>query len=122
MNFGRRHEREQIEEQVPVAPDYVEAHCAEFNEGLEFLRRPVAAVDHIGHVGREHKRRSVALDRAHHLRVAEEFAKVNVEQVACRCDHYVVVVPIANAQNVGGHRVACARVQKVIQRSLLLQL
>lgn len=64
---------------------------------VELLRRPVAAVDDVGHVGSEHERRAVALEVAEHLRVAEELAKVDVEQVARGLDHDVVVVPVAHA-------------------------
>ena len=40
------------------------------------------------------------LDVSKHLRIAEEFAKVDVEEMSRRLDHDVVVVTVTNTENV----------------------
>lgn len=48
------------------------------------------------------------LDVAEHLRVAQEAAEVYVEHVARGLQHDIVIVPVADAQDVRGHAAACA--------------
>lgn len=52
-------------------------------------------------------------DVAKHLRVPQELAEVNVEHVSAGFQHDVVVMPIADAQNVRGHATTGTRVDKV---------
>ena len=40
------------------------------------------------------------LDVSKHLRIAEEFAKVDVEEMSGRLDHDVVVVTVPNTEDV----------------------
>lgn len=75
---------------------------------MELCGRSIAPVDHIRHVRGEHERCAVTFEVAKHLGVAEKFAKIDVEQMAGRLEHYVVVVPVADAQDVGGDTVAGA--------------
>ena len=60
----------------------------------------------VNKVGREHKRRALALDAKLELDVAEKVAKVNVEKVAVGLHHDVVVVAVSNAKHVRRHTVA----------------
>lgn len=46
--------------------------------------------------------------------MAQEFAEVNVEHVATALQHDVVVVAVADAQDVGGHAAASAGVDEVL--------
>ena len=55
-------------------------------------------------------------DAAKHLGVAQELPEVDVEHVAAGLQHDVVIVPVADAQDVGGHAAACARVNEVLNR------
>lgn len=48
--------------------------------------------------------------------MAQELAEVDVEHVAAGLQHDVVVVAVADAQDVGGHAAACARIDKVLHR------
>lgn len=54
------HQREQIEYMVVVRAHDVEGHAAQLHEVLEALRGPLAAVDHVHHVVRQHERCSVS--------------------------------------------------------------
>lgn len=53
------------------------------------------------------------LDVAEHLGVAQEPAEIDVEHVARGLEHDVVVVPVTDAQHVGGHAAAGAGVDEV---------
>lgn len=53
------------------------------------------------------------LDVAEHLGVAQEPAKIDVEHVARGLEHDVVVVPVTDAQHVGGHAAAGAGVDEI---------
>lgn len=55
------------------------------------------------------------LEAAEHLGVAQELPEVDVEHVTRRTQHDVVVVPVADAQDVGGHAAASARVDEVLR-------
>ena len=96
-----------------VLAQNVERLATVIDEQLELLSLAIAAVDDVSHVGGEHERRAVALDAAEHLRVAEKLAEVDVEEVAAVRHHDVVVVPVADAEHVGGHAVACTRSREV---------
>ena len=52
------------------------------------------------HVRCEHEGSSIPLEGAKHLGVTEELSEVDVEQVAAVLHHYIVVVPVADAQDV----------------------
>ena len=54
--------------------------------------------------------------------VAEELSEVDVEEVAALLDHDVVVVPVADAQDVRHDGVAGARVSEVADRGREFQL
>lgn len=62
------------------------------------------------------------LEVPEHLSVSQKLAKVDVKQVAGRLEHDVVVVPVADAEDVGGHAVAGARGREVLDGALVLQL
>ena len=51
---------------------------------------------------------------AKHLSIAQDFAKVYVEHVTRPLDHDVVVVPVTDAQDVGGHTVTSTGVCEVL--------
>lgn len=53
-------------------------------------------------------------DVAKHLRMAQEFAEVNVEHVATALQHDVVIVAVTDTQDVGGHAAACTGVDEVL--------
>ena len=113
--------------------------AAQVHEELEAAGRPLATVDDVGHVGGQHEGSSVPeagqetevqsgreqphlaaagpslpFKAAEHLRVAQELPKVDVEHVTRGAQHDVVVVAIADAQDVGGHAAARARVDEVL--------
>lgn len=46
--------------------------------------------------------------------MAQEFAEVNVEHVAAALKHDVVIVAVADAQDVGCHTAACTGVDEVL--------
>lgn len=48
-----------------------------------------------------------------HLRVAHDFAKVDVEHVSCWFQHDVVVVAVTDPQDEGGYTPPCTRVDEV---------
>ena len=54
----------------------------------------ISLVDHVRHVGREHKWNAVSLDAAKLLIVAKVLAVVDVEEVAALGQHHVVVVAV----------------------------
>ena len=99
----------QIHKEVGVFPQDVKRCTAVVDELLEAMTLLVATIDDVSHVRRQHKWRSVAFKVPEHLRVAKKFAEVNMKQVSALCDHYVVIVTIANAEKVGGDTVAGAR-------------
>lgn len=47
------------------------------------------------------------------LSVAHDFAKVDVEHVSAVLQHDVVIVPVTDAQDEGGHAPACTGVDEV---------
>lgn len=59
---------------------------------------------------------SSPLDVSKHLRVSQELPEVDVEHVAAGLQHDVVVVAIANSQDVGRHAAASTRVDEVLHR------
>ena len=61
------------------------------------------------HVRCEHEGSPVPLESAKHLGVTEELSEVDVEQVAAVLHHYIVVVPVADAQDVRDDAVSRAR-------------
>lgn len=61
------------------------------------------------------------LEVAKHLSVAQEFAKIDVEEMTRGLEHNVVVVPITNAQDIGGHAVAGAGQREISHCTLVLQ-
>lgn len=63
---------------------------------------------HFYHVRCEDERSAITLEGAKHLGVPEELSKVDVEEVAAVLHHYVVVVPVADAQDVRDDAVARA--------------
>lgn len=64
-------------------------------------------------------------EAAKHLSVTQELAEVDVEHVAGGAQHDVVVVPVADPQDVRGHAASGARVDEVLwslrRRERLLQ-
>lgn len=48
--------------------------------------------------------------------MAQELAEVNVEHVSAGPEHDVVIVAIADPQDVCGHAAACTRVDEVLYR------
>lgn len=46
--------------------------------------------------------------------MTEELAEVDMEHVARGAQHDVVIVPVADAQHVGGHAAASTRVDEVL--------
>jgi hypothetical protein len=78
------------------------------HKGLKVGCGLLATIDHIGHVRSQDKRDAIPVNGPKLLRVVQKAAKVNVEEVAIGGDKQVVVVPVANAQNVGGHTIASA--------------
>ena len=95
-------------------------HCAAFGHHVEHLfgedeRRSIP----------EERRRFAArivssldlpIERTEFLRVAEIFAEIDVKQVSGFLHHDVLVVPIADAQNVRRHAVRGARIRQVVDR------
>ena len=69
---------------------------AQIDKVLELVGRFVAPVDNIGHIRGQHKRRSIPFKIAKHLRIAKEFAKINVEKMASRFDHNIVIMTITD--------------------------
>ena len=55
---------------------------AQIDEMLELLRRFVTTVDDVGHVRGEHEWRSISLETAEHLRIAQKLAEIDVKEVS----------------------------------------
>ena len=70
---------------------------------------------HFYHVRCEDERSAITLEGAKHLGVPEELSKVDVEEVAAVLHHYVVVVPVADAQDVRDDAVARAGTWKKVR-------
>lgn len=124
---------------------------------LEFLEVGATFLSRRSHdiqeVWREHEGNPLLTDPHKTLVVAQDVAKVDVEEVSCRntkgfvcfvhavssflyisvpnnrmkihlvtrfCDHYVVIVAIPDTQDVGGHTVATAGIQKPLHGLLEL--
>ena len=49
-----------------------------------------------------------------HLRVSKELAKINMEHVSFLLQHDVVIVTIADSQDIGGDTVASAGCRKIV--------
>ena len=64
---------------------------------IKVRRGAISLVDNVNHVRRQHKRDPVPLEDPKHLRIAQEAAKVNVEEMAVTRHHDVVVVAITDA-------------------------
>ena len=62
----------------------------------------------------------VVVDVAEHQRVAQELAKVNMEEVARGLDHDVVVVSVPDAHDVGDHAVPGAGPGEVLHSAVKL--
>ncbi len=73
-----------------------------------------ALIDHIEHVGREKKWRTIALDKAKHLLVAHILAKVNMEHVARVLNHDIVIVTITDTQYIGRHTICSTRLAECL--------
>lgn len=99
----------------------VEGQAAEVNEVMELIRRLIASVDDVGHVGGEYERRAVPLDITKLLSVPKELAKIDMEEVAGGLEHDVVIVAVADAKHIRGDAVPGARVCEVLNCSLVLQ-
>lgn len=103
------HQRQHVQNQIAMFAHNIERLTAQVDKVMELRGRPIAAIDHVRHVGGQHEGCAIAFEVAKHLGVAEKLAEIDVEQMARRFEHYVVVVPIADAQNVCGHTVSGAR-------------
>ena len=90
-------------------PDNVESLAAEIHKVMELVRGFVPAVDDVDHVGCEDEGRSVPLEVSEHLGITQELAEVDVKQMAGLFHHDVVVVPVADAQDVRHDAVTGAR-------------
>ncbi len=75
---------------------------------MELLAGLPPPIDDVDHVVREHEGRAVATEVTESLGVAEKLGEVNMEEMAGLLDHDVIVVAVANAQDVGGNAVAGA--------------
>ena len=65
-------------------------------------------VSEVYHVRREYEGSAIPLEGAEHLGVPEELAEVDVEEVSAVLHHDVVVVPVADAQDVSDDAVSRA--------------
>lgn len=131
------HQAQQVEEQVCVFPDHVVRLTAQIHKVMEATGWFVSSVDDVGHIGGEDERGPVPeqvtqptsgfycsthnestdsspFDVSEHLRVSEELPEVDVEHVAARLQHDVVVVPVTDSQDVGRHTTAGTRVDEVL--------
>ena len=103
----REHQAEQRDEEVAVAPQLEVRRAADV---LELLVAGVRlAAEHVGVLGGELERGPLALHAELHLEVSEEVAKVDVEEVPTLCDHHVVSVAVANAEDVRSYTVRGTR-------------
>lgn len=81
-----------------VVVTLVVLHCSDINQMLSTLHGPFVFLP---------------FDVAKHLRMPQELAEVDVEHVSTCLQHDVVIVAVADAENVSGHAAASTRVDKV---------
>lgn len=93
-----------------------EAHTAVKKEATPPLRfeagREGCSLEFSGY--QEHSWQLSPLDVSKHLRVSQELSKVDVEHVTAGLQHDVVIVAVADSQDVGGHAAAGTRVDEVL--------
>ena len=92
-----------------MASNNIKPPAANVNKIVEFLRWFFPTIDHVDHVGSQDKRGTVTLKVSKFLSVSQKLSKVNVKQVTALFDHNVVIVSIANAQNVRRYTVSSTR-------------
>ena len=88
---------------------------------LEFLIWFVAAVDNISHVGSQNEWRTVPFEITKHLCVTEEFTKINMEEMAGGFDHNIIVMSIANTEDISRHAITGTRSRKIVHCSFILE-
>ena len=106
-NARREHELEEVDELVRVRTDDVVRPAAQVTEARVVVRALLSK--HIRKVGREHEGGALTPDAKLGLEVAQKVAKVDVEEVACACEHDVVIMPVADAHDIRGNAVARER-------------
>ena len=100
--------------------------ATQIDEAMQRVVRRSAVRHGVEHLFREDERRTVTkttlssspserqrnspVEPTEFLRVAEIFAEIDVKQMSRMFDHDVVVVSIADAENVRGHAVRGARI------------
>uniref|UniRef100_A0A147BEZ2 Putative secreted protein n=1 Tax=Ixodes ricinus TaxID=34613 RepID=A0A147BEZ2_IXORI len=99
------HQLEEGHKYVAVTTNNVECLTTQVDEHLKLLAGFLASVDHVHHVGSKYERGPVTLEVDKHLRITKELSKVNVKHVSGGLQHDIVVVPIADAEDVGGDAV-----------------
>mmetsp|Transcript_15936 Transcript_15936/g.64259 ORF Transcript_15936/g.64259 Transcript_15936/m.64259 type:complete len:534 (-) Transcript_15936:632-2233(-) len=111
LDAGVLHERHQVEQQGRVLPQRRVRLAA---LGLELLRvvRIVGVAHRLGHLLGQSEGRRVRLGV-----LAEDEAKVDVEEAAVGAHHDVVEVPVADAEEVRDDAIPRARPRKVVARA-----
>lgn len=106
---------------MPVGPDNIKCLAAEIHEVMEFIRRFVTSIDDVSHVSSQHERRSIPFNVAKLLSIAEEFTKIDMEEMTGGLKHNIIVVSVTDAKDVSRDAVASAGRCKVLDGSLVLE-
>ena len=102
---ARNRQGTQRHEHAGVGSQDVVNLAAQMCKGLKLALHPHDTL----HAVREHKRRALAFHAILGLEISQDVAEIDVEEMRSVGDHEVVVVSIAEAEDIRGHAVRCQR-------------
>lgn len=97
-----------------ILSKYLKSRAADLNELLKSSAWFLILIDHIEHIGCEKNGSSVAFKASERLRIAQILSEIDMEHVTGIFDHYVVIMSIADAENISGKTIGSARFCKVV--------
>lgn len=99
-NSGIHHQHHQIDKEGGVVSDNIVCLAAHVHKSMKLWRHFVTTIDDIGHVWRQHKWDTITRDGSNLLCIVQKTSKVHVEQMSGCCDKQIVVVSVADAEEI----------------------
>ena len=97
-----------------ILSKYLKSRAADLNELLKSSAWFLILIDHIEHIGREKNGRSIAFKASERLRIAQILSEIDMEHVTGIFYHNIVVMSIADAENISGKTIGSARFCEVV--------